>query len=834
MDISAAVQSPVKNLDLDAVSILIGIIAGILLVVVVRWVWPKLLSTWEHLGRWLNSKGEALQTGLETRYKNAVATSVQRHHLGSGEASLEDIFVSPRISIPYAKIEESYAFQMEANQMHYLWPGLAAEVGLSPPPSVTFRQLLMNGKRVILSGDPGAGKSTLLAYCAGLCARSSTEDGFSFLDSKVPVFVHVIELGLIGGLASKEKDQEENPLQPIHNALMGRNDNISRRKLESLIQMKAEQGQLLLLLDGWDELPLMDRPAVTSWLAKLLDAYPDTQSIVAGPTRGFGPLLKLDFVVVELLAWRKGQAETLGQLWTAATDYQNYIPVELFWHPSHSIFESSTRVILLAGAGEQQGSENPQIRRVELLEKELLRILRIIRQASPEEWLATAVRELWQEIAYTMLSNKKLFLHKSEVIALAEPILQSYNVSTAPKAIKQLYGTLLDSELFICYQGDLVSFLCPMWRDYLAASYIAQSGAVESATEYVSDHFWLGFFKFFVARVGASNLLKEVQQEGTTISESDLFLLAEWLPESLDRQQWRRQILIGLGRIVIDQDIPVAWRQRATAALAATEEQGVSALLSQLLSQPEPLMRQVALAAMARIAPREAIALNERMLGDNDELVRVAAIHALAWMDNPAAEQPLLRALIDPDELMSKAAAEGLALNGTTESRQILTEAIVDDSMSVRRAAVQGLLLLDEEWAIDLLKEVAQADNQRLIQSAADRALHTGTSGIDATMWQVPRAGEQEWLINWAVACGRIVPVGPVAIPLIIEALESGDDYTRAEAAKTLARLTAIEAVEPLQEALADSHADVRTSAFYALCQIDRAWANDVIPIREA
>ena len=245
-------------------------------------------------------------------------------------------------------------------------------------------------------------------------------------------------------------------------------------------------------------------------------------------------------------------------------------------------------------------------------------------------------------------------------------------------------------------------------------------------------------------------------------------------------------------------------------------------------------MRQVALAAMVRIAPREAIALNERMSGDSDELVRVAAIHALAWMDNPAADLPLLRALIEPDELISKAAAEGLALNGTTESRQILTEAIVDDSMSVRRAAVHGLVLLEEKWAIDLLKEVAQVDNQRLIQSAAGRALQTGKRGIDPTMWQAPRAGEQEWLINWAVTRDRVVPVGPVAIPLIIEALEIGDDHTRAEAAKSLAQLTAIEAVEPLQKALDDPRADVRASAFYALCQIDRAWANDAIPIRQA
>ena len=85
-------------------------------------------------------------------------------------------------------------------------------------------------------------------------------------------------------------------------------------------------------------------------------------------------------------------------------------------------------------------------------------------------------------------------------------------------------------------------------------------------------------------------------------------------------------------------------------------------------------------------------------------------------------------------------------------------------------------------------------------------------------------------MINWAVTRGRVVPVGPAAIPLVIEALENGDDHSRAAAAKTLGHLMLIRAVEPLQNALADPNADVREAAFYALCEIDRAWANDVIP----
>jgi HEAT repeat protein len=69
-----------------------------------------------------------------------------------------------------------------------------------------------------------------------------------------------------------------------------------------------------------------------------------------------------------------------------------------------------------------------------------------------------------------------------------------------------------------------------------------------------------------------------------------------------------------------------------------------------------------------------------------------------------------------------------------------------------------------------------------------------------------------------------MVPVGAEAIPFLLEALKDNDPSIRVEASLTLGQLANRAAKEPLQNALEDPEADVRTAAFTALCELDQAW----------
>jgi HEAT repeat protein len=184
----------------------------------------------------------------------------------------------------------------------------------------------------------------------------------------------------------------------------------------------------------------------------------------------------------------------------------------------------------------------------------------------------------------------------------------------------------------------------------------------------------------------------------------------------------------------------------------------------------------------------------------------------------------VIQALLEPDEPLSWAAAEGLALNCTTDDMDILREAINDEAFTVRRAAVQGLSLLDEPWSIELLKKASIEDDQPVVKVAANEALQQMNLNGQAGKWQAPQPGDQAWLVSWAVEKGRMVPIGDAALALVLEALEDGEPKIRAVAALTLGQVSARKATDALMNALKDADISVRTAAFVALCELDRAW----------
>ncbi|KPK09498.1 MAG: hypothetical protein AMJ56_10680, partial [Anaerolineae bacterium SG8_19] len=335
---------------------------------------------------------------------------------------------------------------------------------------------------------------------------------------------------------------------------------------------------------------------------------------------------------------------------------------------------------------------------------------------------------------------------------------------------------------------------------------------------------WSGVLRFYVGKVGGEKLVTTLLENGSSPLHEYLFQIASWLPEACDKLAWRKEVLVRLGRLIISDNVPIIWRQRATLALALTEESGVGALLDQLIHQENPELRQVIPAAIAKINKDDAVLSIDRLIEDSNPSVRAAVVHALAWMDEPATEGAVIQAILEPDEPLSWAAAEGLALNGTIDSYAILREAIEDEVLSVRRAAVQGLSLLDESWSLELLKRAAIKDDQPVVKIAANEALQKITQNGEAGKWQAPQPGDQAWLVSWAVEKGRMVPVGEAALPLVLEALEDEEPKVRADAALTLAQVSAPEATDPLMKALKDPDILVRTAAFAALCELDRAW----------
>lgn len=806
--------------QLDLLSLAGGLLLGLGLVYAVYRARP-------HLQKWQKRPAKQVQVqqlwervGVEKRFHTETAAYVRDYHLGATWATLEEIFVEPLPLGQRPPVAAEPVSWEEVSNLTYLWPDAAAEVATWPPQTMSVRRLLLNGRRVIVSAPAGAGKTTLLAYCAHLCAHAGDSGPYTFLLPVMPVLVHLAEVNLESG-----PDGEQDPADALAQALQARSGPLTAPAVAPLLRQKLGSGDVLLLLDGWDEAGHAGRQVVTSWLARLLEHYPEIQVIVATGSRGFGPLQELRFRVSGLIPWRTHQAEMAGELWAQVYDWPFPPALEHYWRPYRFPLIATLQLWQWAAERVAGPSQLPA-----LLDVALARFL----PAGEEEgsWLPGAARALWQRLALRLLEEEALSVSQTAIQEEVAALLAEAGLDERKRAALAQTTTI---PLFRQWSDESVSFLCPMWRDFLAGSYLAERKAQETVQAHLADCTWASAICFYVAHAGgdADQLAARlVDVKRAELWHDRLFQLAGWLALSKGTGKWRRQVLIRMGHLIIDIDVPEVVRERAVATIASTGESGVDELLRQLLQRTEPELRRAAVAALARFDPELSVPILERMLKDPNDTVRVATIHALGWQNSRLGETPLLSALIGRLETERNAAALVLALNGG-EGWEILREAAVDNDPAVREAAARALARLDKYWAVQLLEEIALTDQEGGVRAAAATAVEAIAERNRRQPWRVAEAGELPWVQEWAAAREETVPEGTAALPTLCRILAEGRRAEhRVAAARSLARIylpaSERQAVWATLEDAAKNDAEwiVRQTAYAALAELNRGEVN--------
>jgi HEAT repeat protein len=808
---------------LDVASLLAGLLLGAGLVLLYLRLRPRLHALRDQSVERVQQTQAWVRAGTEKRFQAETAAYVARYHLGKKWATLEECFVPPLVldepplflpaAVEPGDKELAPAPSPFTSTLIHLWPDLFGGIGLPPPQTRSLRELLLDGPRVILSSPAGWGKTTLLAYCAALCATASSEGPYSFLLPFVPIFVHLAELGV--------PETETDPATPLVTALQRRSGALTATGLERLVRQKLSEGHVLLLLDGWDELPPGKDGGSAAWLEQLLAAHPDTRVIVAAGNSGYGRLVSLGFVTSGIAPWRARRALALAQQWAHMAARPALPPPGWFWQPGDSPLTATLCLWqnLFRDRAKYTAPESRLFRRsVDLFVPEQV----------AAAGLAAAAVELWQRLAFQLLAADQLALDAQDVQRHVDELLAAHGPD-AKAAV--LWQAVRDSPLLRQWSDRRVSFLSPLWRDFLAARHLAATEEVEAVNDHLDDPRWRDAIRFYAAVAGENNLAAGLLElRPATPWHEELFQVAGWLPDAPPGRAWQRETLIQLGRLVVSPDVPLPLRQRAIAAIAHSGDPGTLPLLRQLLQRSDAGLRLVATAALARLDPERAVPVLEQLCDDHDPQVREAAVHSLGWQNSPRGEKALLSALVGADEPMARAAAEALAYNGG-EGWEILQEAATDEMTLVRRAAARGLGAVREPWAADWLEKL-ERDDEWIVRSAATQELERIAGRRQEQPWLPLEAGNLVWLVQWAARRKRVIPMGAAAVPVLCEVLVgayNADD--RVAAATSLTRVTLSgtaqrEAEITLSGAVEGDQSEVvRAVAFAALTELRQRMA---------
>jgi hypothetical protein len=136
----------------------------------------------------------------------------------------------------------------------------------------SFERWLAECPRLLIDGRAGGGKTTILQWIAVRAARGDFEGAASKLNGYVPFFIRLREYAAPQGGAGIALPPPEKFLDKVAPLLAPEAPAWPRTQLQS--------SRALILVDGMDEVPEGQRPAVLSWLGQLNELFPDLRYVV--------------------------------------------------------------------------------------------------------------------------------------------------------------------------------------------------------------------------------------------------------------------------------------------------------------------------------------------------------------------------------------------------------------------------------------------------------------------------------------------------------------------------------------------------------------------------
>lgn len=383
---------------------------------------------------------------------------------------------------------------------------------------------------LMVLGQPGAGKSTFLRKI-GLEALKGKRGGYQ--QNCIPIFIE---------LKTFKSSQIE-----IEKVIVEEFKICGFPSSEQFIAKLLEEGKLLILLDGLDEVPTVNTNEVISQIQNFVDRYDKNRFIVSCRTAAYRNNFKR-FTDVKLADFDDTQIEQfIGNWFQSEVDKQAGTAKkcwELLQKPEYAAAKelAHTPLLLTFLCLNYDRSQNfPNNRSV--LYKKALRILleewasekRILRDEI-YQGLSTELEEsLLSEIAYSGFETDKLFFSQREVVEPIKTFLASnLNVPKHLDGEAVLNAIAVQQGILVERAEDVYSFSHLTLQEYLTAQYIADNNLIEQlVTDHLFDQRWREVFLLVAGLVrsknGADDLLLLMEKEAQKyINRPKLQGLLQW------------------------------------------------------------------------------------------------------------------------------------------------------------------------------------------------------------------------------------------------------------------------------------------------------------------
>ncbi len=788
----------------DWLSLSVGFLFGLFFGFFLRLLQAGIQRAWTKVRQWRERRLASKTDRFDQRYRQWLLRYLRGQHLAAPLFALEEI-LQPPLLLPqpptYLPEDQTFPEDIVTLTVPFSpeWPHLSA---FYRAPTLSLPQALAGGANLLLIGPPGAGKTTALFYLAwGILQQ---DEAVGALTEKLPLYLHAADFASLDDPESWADDL----LAPLREALPSDLPDSLRDRLGQRLAAYLAHDRVLLLLDGFDELPLAAQRPVAEYVGRLLRDYPHLRIVAAAAPDFYDGLTRLGFIPLPLAPWGAEQAQRFLTQW--GRQWRRHIAPNLQAAPPEVDALLLNRWLLAdqpvtsplaltlqawaAYAGDLLGQRLsdaleaylrrliPQLDRVRpALHFLALELLSAGQAALPRKQIGRHVEDFTDDASLEegpspsegATSLEETFPETTSAGTQEEEAEAPELAST--RKVRRLLPDLLEIGLLTHHGKDRLGFAHPVIWAYLAGQGMAKS---YNETPLRQGEWWAvktQALRFAAVSGGGADWARYALEHSEAPLYRELRWLAQALPETSAAAPWRAPLLRRLADLFSDPLTPLGLRVDALIALALSGETGVGVLFRKLLTHRDAGVRRLAALGCGLLRDQKAVAALGDSLYDEDVFVQQAAALALVAIGTEDALTAVAQLLLRGNDLQRRAAAEALA-NHPQEGHPTLQEGATLDDLLVRRAVVYGLARIAEPWARELLEKIQLEDDEWVVRTAAAQAVEALQSQ-SAWIPRPPRPLHDEpWLLAFAADRGMGVPPGEAAYEVLRQCLREGDD----------------------------------------------------------
>lgn len=634
------------------------------------------------------------------------------------------------------------------------------------------------------------------------------------------------------------------PAEPLVRALQSSVGRITASTIPGNLYSRLTAGQVLLLLDGYDELPPAQQSAAHTWLDAFMREYSSNFIIITGAARGYGGLTRSGFTPVFLRPWQDLDIKQAVEHWTvkfsrfgnkriskarkpsddaiaaARLDNRGYTPLELTlklwallaeestdsidqWHSGYLAKRTPAKAPpnlaeTLAKMGELQLDEGAITR----ARMEALGIGGAVVQAPPAD-STDMLRESLEPSG-----NRAAKVAQKAAADAAKKV-------ASPQA--QLLVMLHKSGMLLRY-GGIYRFRHTSLAAYLASLRLKDVD-FETLSERAAQPAWRGAIAYAALHTSLDKLVSARLAKSPDILLTSLTDVSSWLKYAPADVAWRGAVLKQLSTLLLQPNQYSLVRERVMAALVSARDRSILFILRRAARNANVHLRTLACLAMGAMGDPEAIADIRSLVQDNSSEVQLAAGMALGAIATEDALEAMAIAFTQDSEPVRKAMAEAFAAL-PDEGHPILYEAIHDDDVLLRRASIAGIRRIRAGWALAAIYRTFLEDKEWYVKSAAEVAfLSLQAEDVATPTNAYPPPANVDWLQAWAQRRGVTIAEND-GYEALAHALRDEEPQVRALAAESLGQYGNLDALKSLYEGLLDHQEAVRAASYRALADL--------------